>query len=73
MHPRDPMVVRQIPMILEIIHNETWYEGERRGCPVSKDDPVVRAKVAEVVLREGARMRVVCTSPPPEPAPTNKD
>ena len=55
--PTDPVVARQLPMIQEVIRNETWLEGERRGRPVSPSDPVVRAKVCEIVLREGATWR----------------
>jgi hypothetical protein len=50
-------------MIQKIICDETWLEGERRGCPVSPMDPVVRENVCQVVLREGARMRAACSSP----------
>ena len=57
MHPHDPIVVRQLPVIEKIIHDETWLEGERRGCPVTSNDPVVREKVCSVVLRIGADLR----------------
>ncbi len=53
----DLITFRQLPMIAQIIRDETWLEGERRGCPVSADDPVVREKVCEVVLRIGADLR----------------
>ena len=55
-HP-DPIVVRQLPVIHKIISDETWLEGERRGCPVSPHDPVVREKVCLVVLRVGQHLR----------------
>ncbi len=48
---------RQLPLIQQIIADETWLEGERRGCPVSSDDPVVRENVCLIVLRIGAAMR----------------
>lgn len=41
----------------KIIADETWLEGERRGCPVSSDDRVVRENVCQVVLRVGQQMR----------------
>ncbi len=53
----DPVLVRQMPRIEQIIRDETWYEGERRGCPVTADDPIVREHVCEVVLRIGAELR----------------
>lgn len=53
----DPVVTQQLPHIARIIQDETWLEGERRGQPVSPDDPAVRAKVCDVVLRIGADLR----------------
>lgn len=53
----DPVVSRQLPHIARIIQDETWLEAERRGCPVSSDDPAVREKVCSVVLRIGADLR----------------
>ncbi|MBI5767122.1 MAG: hypothetical protein HZA93_04955 [Verrucomicrobia bacterium] len=48
-------------MIQKIIHDETWLEGERRGCAVEATDPVVRENVCAVVLRVGAQMRAACS------------
>jgi hypothetical protein len=62
----DPVVFRQLPIIAQIILDETWLEGERRGSPVSANDPVVREKVCEVVLRIGADMRHRATATRPE-------
>ena len=53
----DPVTSRQIPVIQKIIRDETWFEGERRGCYVPDDDPVVRDKVCQVVLRIGRELR----------------
>jgi hypothetical protein len=53
----DPVVFRELPMIQKIIADETWLEGERRGCPVSPDDPAVRENVCLVILRVGEVMR----------------
>ena len=53
----DPVMLRQLPRIEQIIRDETWYEGERRGCPVAPDDPVVREHVCEIILRVGAELR----------------
>jgi len=57
----DPVMFRQLPLIQQIIADETWLEGERRGCAVASDDPVVRENVCLVVLRVGAAMRSALT------------
>ncbi|MGF1485018.1 MAG: hypothetical protein ACFBZ8_11715 [Opitutales bacterium] len=44
-------------MIEKIIRDETWLEGERRGCPVSEGDPKVVEKVCGIVLNVGADLR----------------
>lgn len=53
----DPVVRRELPVIDQIIRDETWLEGERRGCPVSPRDPAVRENVCRVVLRIGQNLR----------------
>jgi len=53
----DPIVTRELPVIHRIIEDETWLEGERRGCRVSPDDPVVREHVCDVILRVGQQLR----------------
>lgn len=53
----DPIVFRELPMIEQIIRNETWLEGERRGCFVRRDDRAVRENVCQVVLRIGKELR----------------
>lgn len=57
MHANDPLIFRQLQVIQKIIEDETWLEGERRGCPVSRDDAVVRENVCRVILRIGKEMR----------------
>ena len=47
----------QLMLIHQIIDDETWLEGERRGCSVSPQDRVVREKVCGVVLRIGQQIR----------------
>jgi hypothetical protein len=59
----DPVVPRQLPVIKKIIDDETWLEGERRGCYVPPTDPAVRERVCEVVLRVGAQLRASLSSP----------
>ncbi len=53
----DPVVLRELPVIDKIIRDETWLEGERRGCWVSSEDPVVRENVCAVILRIGRELR----------------
>ena len=57
MRSPDPVLAIQRAMIAQIIANEAWYEGERRGCAVHPDDPVVRHNVCLIVLRCGGYMR----------------
>ncbi|PTY00539.1 hypothetical protein [Opitutus sp. ER46] len=57
MSPRDPVLLRELPVIQKIIQDETWLEGERRGCPVSPSDHVVRENVCQVILRVGQQLR----------------
>lgn len=53
----DPIVMRELPVIDKIIRDETWLEGERRGCWVSPHDPVVRENVCRVIPRIGRELR----------------
>jgi hypothetical protein len=53
----DPIVFLELHTIQKIIDDETWLEGERRGCRVDPYDPVVTATVCEIVLRIGAELR----------------
>jgi hypothetical protein len=55
-HP-DPIILREIPVIQKIIQDETWLEGERRGCFVVSWDPIVQEHVCQVVLRVGMELR----------------
>ena len=54
---RDPIVFRQMPLIQKIIQDETWLEGDRRGCHVRSDDRAVRDRVCDVILRVGQQLR----------------
>ncbi len=70
----DPILHLQLPHVAWIIEDETWLEGERRGCPVSPDDPVVRENICGVILRIGAQLcadlaaRLGGSGIPPSPA-----
>lgn len=58
---RDKVLGRQLPIVAKIIRDETWLEGERRGCAVGEGDPAVRENVCRVILRIGAEMRQQCS------------
>jgi hypothetical protein len=58
----DPVIFREIPVIEKIIRDETWLEGERRGCWVSSDDPAVQENVCQVILRIGRELRETIAS-----------
>ena len=63
----DPVLFREIPVIRKIIQDETWLEGERRGCEVAPTDRVVRENVCRVILQVGQQIRdwVSRDLPPP--------
>lgn len=71
MLPIDPVLYREMPVIQKIIQDETWLEGERRGCPVSANDVVVRENVCRVILQIGQQLRDSVTTAglnvPPQP------
>ena len=48
----------ELEIIRVIIAEETWLEGERRGCLVQHRDPVVQIRVADILLNgKGAELR----------------
>jgi hypothetical protein len=53
----DHIVFHELSLIDKIIRDETWLEGERRGCFVPASDPVVRENICKVILRVGAQVR----------------
>ncbi len=55
-HP-DPVVTRELPVIQKVIQDETWLEGERRGCYVASNDPRVLENVCAVIMRIGQELR----------------
>jgi len=66
--PIEPTLLRQLPVIQKVIQDETWLEAERRGCPVSPQDPAVRENVCQVILRIGRELREKLTAPEASPA-----
>jgi hypothetical protein len=58
MSPESEFIQAEIPEIERIVRDECWLEGERRGCPVDRHDPVIRDRVAEIILTSvGAQLR----------------
>jgi hypothetical protein len=55
-HP-DPIISCELPVIQRIIQDETWLEGERRGCFVMAEDPLVQEHVCQVIFRIGWELR----------------
>lgn len=55
--PAEEVILREIPIIHKIIQDETWLEGERRGCYVPDYDAVVQENVCDIVLRVGHLLR----------------
>jgi hypothetical protein len=53
----DHIVFHELSLIEKIIRDETWLEGERRGCFVPSSDIIVRANVCIAVLRMGDEFR----------------
>ena len=53
----DPIISSELPVIQRIIQDETWLEGERRGCFVLSGDPLVQEHVCQVILRIGQDLR----------------
>jgi hypothetical protein len=46
-----------VPFISKIVDDEVWYEGERRRCPVCREDPIVTARIADIIMKEAPKIR----------------
>ena len=51
------IIQAELGLVAKIVRDETWLEGERRGCKVNSRDPIVQQHVADVILSQGAAMR----------------
>ena len=51
------IIMDQCEVVAQIVRDETWLEGERRKIFVAEHDPIVQLRVAEVILKEGGKMR----------------
>ncbi len=61
LEPHAHVTRNEVPVIAHLYEEVAADESRLRGCPVGKDDPVVRHRVAEMVLRIGAELRDVMT------------
>ena len=58
MHTPSEIIRAEIQDIAQIVRDECWLEGERRGRDVEPGDRVVQARVAEIILADyGVRLR----------------
>lgn len=68
MSSESEFIYNEIPDVAEIVRNECWLEGQRRGCPVEASDDYIRQRVADIIL-DGAgaeiRQRRGSVSAPP--------
>jgi hypothetical protein len=69
----DPVLFREIPVIRKIIQDETWLEGERRGCEVPPTDCVVRENVCRVILQVGQQIREAVARELPATSPISRE
>ena len=70
----EHLIYREIPLVEKIIRDEVWLEGERRGVAVTADDPVVRERVCDVVLRVAHEwQQMVLAQLSAEPGPSRVD
>ncbi len=55
--PLDTLIIKEEAAIVEkMVDDETWYEGERRGCFIPKDDPTVMDKVFNILHDNGLKI-----------------
>lgn len=58
MHTPSEIIRAEIQDIAQIVRDECWLEGERRGRDVEPGDRVVQARVTEIILTDlGVRLR----------------
>ena len=66
MSPKSEFIRAEIPELRNIVEDECWLEGERRGMAVDPNDEVVQNRVAEIILSgagEQLRKRIHPHSP----------
>lgn len=58
MSPESELIREELPEVAQIVRDECWFEGERRGQAVEPSDPIVQARVASIILNgAGAEIR----------------
>jgi hypothetical protein len=58
MSPEAEFIQAEILPVRQILQDECWLEGERRGTQVDPGDEVVQNRVAEIILSGmGERLR----------------
>lgn len=50
MSEESRIIHSEIADVAEIVRNECWLEGQRRGCAVAPTDDFVRQRVADIIL-----------------------
>lgn len=50
MNPESEFIQRELADVREIVQDECWLEGERRGGPVDPSDVAVQIRVADILL-----------------------
>jgi hypothetical protein len=50
MSPESEFIRAELSGVRDIVQNECWLEGERRGSPVDPSDGVVQLRVADIIL-----------------------
>ncbi len=50
MNTESEVIREELPEVAQIVRDECWLEGERRGSPVHPRDPAIRVRVADIIL-----------------------
>ena len=58
MSPESELIREELPDVDQIVRDECWLEGERRGNPVEPSDAAIQERVAGIILSgAGAEIR----------------
>lgn len=58
MSPESEFIQSEVADIARLFQDECWLESERRGSPVDHRDPIVQARVADIILSKmGIQLR----------------
>ena len=50
MNTESELIREELSEVAQIVRDECWLEGERRGGPVPPHDPAIRVRVADIIL-----------------------